>query len=239
MEISIYKETGQLFYALAEYIQKSAEKAMARRNQFNFVLAGGNSPKKLYKLLASEDFRNKINWDKTFFFFGDERFVPENHSQRNSKMAKENLLNPLKIPRSRIYEVDTSGTPEEAAGQYMKTISGHFRNKPVRFDCILLGLGKDAHTASLFPGSPVLEETEATVRPVFLKGKIPRITMTFPLISQARQIVFLVFGREKADAVLHVLENNTETSGTAFPARLISGDKNVKWFLDREAASKL
>ena len=240
MDLEIYKDVDDLINDLAKAICNVAEEAISQRGRFNFVLSGGSSPRKLYKLLASKTYRNKIDWKKTYFFFGDERFVPENDSQRNSIMAKEVLFDRLKISKSHIFNVDTTGSPEEAAQIYADSIASHFQNEPVEFDFILLGLGDNAHTASLFPNTSVLEETEATIKSVFVKEvDMYRITMTAPLINQARHIAFLVFGNDKAEAVYQVL-HGTEGSSQQYPARLInSNEKKVQWFLDTEAVSLL
>ncbi len=240
MALEIYNDVDDLINGLAKTICEVAEEAIEIRGQFNFVLAGGSSPRKLYKLLSSKIYRKKIDWNKTYFFFGDERFVPENDSQRNSLMAKEALFNGLKISKSHIFNIDTTGSPAEAAQRYADLIAVHFQNKSVEFDFILLGLGHDAHTASLFPNTSVLEETEATIKSVFVEGMdIYRITMTAPLINQARHIAFLVFGNDKAEAVCQVLQR-TEGSSQQYPARLIkSKEKKVRWFLDTAAVSRL
>lgn len=240
MELHIYKDTDELIRDLAEAIRKIAEEAIAARGQFNFVLSGGSSPKNLYELLSSKAYRDKIDWKNTYFFFGDERFVPENDAQRNSLMARETLLDPLQIPKTQVFKVDTSVTPEESAQNYTKAISSHFKGNPMLFDFILLGLGDDAHTASLFPHTSVLEEEEATVKSVFIKKMDTyRITMTAPLINQAHHIAFLVFGKNKADAVYEVLKGKSE-SPAEYPARLINcNDKKVSWYLDTTAASRL
>lgn len=239
-DLKIFKDVEELIGALAETIIEVSQKAIKERGQFNFVLSGGSSPKKLYELLASDIFRHRIDWKKTCFFFGDERFVPENDSQRNSVMVEEALFNPLKIKESNIFKVNTSDLPEKAAHSYMESIKSHFGERSIEFDFILLGLGDNSHTASLFPNTAVLEETEATIRSVFVEEvDMFRITMTAPLINQARNIAFLVFGEEKSDAVFHVLEDKSG-SIHLYPARLIkSNEKNVHWFLDSSAASKL
>ena len=239
-DLKIFKDVEELINDLAETICEASEKAIGDHEQFNFVLSGGGSPKKLYELLASETFKNKIDWKNTYFFFGDERFVPADDSQRNSVMVKEALFDPLKINLSNIFEVDTSGTPEESAQKYWDAISKHFAGKPIKFDFVLLGLGDNSHTASLFPNTPVLEETEATIRSVFVEEvNMFRITMTASLINDAKNIAFLVFGEEKSEAVFHVLEDKSG-SIRQYPARLIkSNEKKVQWFLDPSAASKL
>ena len=238
--LNIYPNINELLKALAEKICAAAEESIEKRGRFNFVLSGGNSPKKLYELLASEEFENRIEWEKVFFFFGDERFVPDNDSRRNSAMAEKALFEPLGIKDERIFKVDTSSSPEQAAEKYIRAINEHFYNLPVEFDFILLGLGDDAHTASLFPKSSVLEETDATIKSIFIdQAKMYRVTMTAPLINNAREIVFLVFGNDKADAVFHVL-NSEELNVNQYPAKLITKDSvKVQWFLDRASAANL
>lgn len=235
-DLEIYRDTEDLINALAKVICETATNAIDARGQFNFVLSGGSSPQKLYELLASESYKNKIDWEKTYFFFGDERFVSKNDPQRNSLMAENALFKPLKIEESHIFKVDTTGSPEEAAQRYAKSIASHFKKKPVLFDFILLGLGDNAHTASLFPNTAVLEDSEATVKSVFVKEvHMYRITMTAPLINQARNIAFLVFGESKAEAVYHVLHNNGN-SPLEYPAKLIHPKKGcLYWFLDTNA----
>lgn len=234
--LELYKDTDALINALADVICKESIEAIKERGEFNFVLSGGSSPKKLYELLASEKYKNKIDWGKIYFFFGDERFQSEESPKRNSVMASETLFKPLNIDDSHIFKVDASGSPEDAAQKYAKSIATHFKKKPVVFDFILLGLGDDAHTASLFPNSAILDETEATVKSIFVKDvHMYRITMTAPLINQAREIAFLVFGENKAEAVCNVL-HDMEKSPQQYPAKLIHPKKgNLRWFLDTNA----
>ncbi|AZI66426.1 6-phosphogluconolactonase [Kaistella daneshvariae] len=240
MKIHIFKNVKELNVALAEKICEVAEFAIKNRGEFTLVLSGGGSPKKLYHLLASETYKDRIDWSKTYFFFGDERFVPANDSERNSLMIKNLLLEPLKIPESQIYDFDTSGTPEEAAEKYDAAIATHFQDSPIEFDFNLLGLGANSHTASLFPETEVLAEIEAAVKAVFVNElDMYRLTMTAPLINQSRNIAFIVFGADKADAVYHVLEDETG-SAELYPARLISTEEEkTEWFIDEAAAAKL
>lgn len=236
MEIKIYKEIDELISALADLIVEISAKSIAKKGRFDFVLSGGSSPRKLYELLASEKYKNKIDWSKTYFFFGDERFVPEGDSQRNSLMAKESLFDPLKIKSSQIYLVDTSRSPSESAKLHIENIKNHFNGKEIIFDFVLLGLGDNSHTASLFPFTSVLNETEATIKSVFVEElDAYRITMTAPLINQSKNIAILVFGKNKAEAVHNVLENSTG-SIEEFPAKLIVSE-NLTWFLNEEAGS--
>lgn len=240
MKLKIYNNIEDVIKALAERICEVSKESIQARGQFNFVLSGGSSPKKLYELLASESYRDKIDWEKTYFFFGDERFVPADSSERNSVMVEEALFQPLKIKKSNIFEVDTTGSPEESALKYCEVISKHFEGNPVEFDFTLLGLGDNSHTASLFPNTAVLEEKEATIKAIFVEEvDMHRITMTAPLINESKHIAFLVFGEGKAEAVYHILEDHSG-SANEYPARLISKDENkTEWFLDEKAASLL
>lgn len=237
--IRVFKSIPELITAMANDVVANARQAIAAYGEFNMVLSGGSSPKKLYEAVASPDYKNKIAWSKVNFFFGDERYVPMDDPDNNSNMVRTALLNGLPIPESNIFSVDTSLSPEEAATDYFTRINSHFKgNKPI-FDLILLGLGSNAHTASLFPHTAVLHDTSATVQSVFLKEvNTHRITMTAPLINQARHIVFLVYGKSKAEAVRHVLED--EYNPEQYPAQLIQPAHNsLHWYLDEEAASLL
>lgn len=235
--IHIYNTEQALINATADYFVKTATNAIAKNHQFNVALSGGNSPQKLYEHLASDAYKNKVDWAKVFFFFGDERYVPEHDSLRNSLMAQKSLFDPLKIAASQVFKVDTTLSPENAAAAYYESIENHFNETPIQFDLILLGLGDNAHTASLFPSSNVLDETEQTVKSVFVEEQqLYRITMSAPLINHAKQIAFLVFGSAKANAVHQVLEGPIDTN--KYPAQLIHPiHGELHWFLDQAAAS--
>ena len=239
MKLNIFDTVEEQIAALADYVIASSKMAIADHDTFNFVLSGGSSPKKLYQLLTTEKYKKRIEWDKTYFFFGDERFVPAGDQERNSLMARKSLFDHIQIKEEQVFEVDTSGSPEEAAQLYENDIKAHFKQKPIQFDLILLGLGDDAHTASLFPGTTILGEKLAGVKSVFLKDKdVHRISMTYSLINQAKEIVFLAYGENKADAAFNVLEGKKDS--TQFPAQLIkSVSGSTQWFLDKEAASQL
>ena len=237
--LHIYNDTTKLLSGLAAFFVKSAREAIESHGQFNVALSGGNSPKKLYELLASEEFRQQVAWDKVYFFFGDERYVPADDPDNNALMARKAMFGPLHIPDAQIYTVNTSLPPQQAAEEYAERIKAHFNGNAATFDLILLGLGDDAHTASLFPGTPVLQEREAGMKAVFLESKqVYRITLTAPLINQAKAIAFLVFGAAKANAVQQVLEGGQNIS--RYPAQLVQPQQgDVHWFLDGEAAALL
>lgn len=238
MNLLIYKTQAELFEDLIDYIVTIAGKAIADNGRFNFVLTGGNSPKALYELLATTH-KEKIDWSKVYFFFGDERNVMPDHESYNGLMAKRAILDPLKIQEDHIFYVNTKLAPEKAAIEYTKAITQHFEGTDLIFDLILLGMGDDAHTASLFPGTSILKSKEVEIDSVYVdKLSTYRISFTAPLINKAKNIAFLVFGENKAEAAKHVLEGEKNTN--LYPTQLIQPiDGNVTWFLDDAAAALL
>lgn len=239
MNLLIYKTQDELLADLAAYIIKIANKAIDEHDRFDFVLTGGNSPKALYEMLATT-YKDKIDWTKVFFFFGDERNVMPTHESYNGLMAKKAILDPLNIPTEQIFYVDTTLAPEKAAIEYHKAIVKHFNGGDLAFDLILLGMGDDAHTASLFPGTSILKNDNVEIDSVYVeKLSTYRISFTAPLINKAKNIAFLVFGENKAQAVKHVIESDKKNT-TLYPTQLIQPiDGGVTWFLDEAAASLL
>jgi 6-phosphogluconolactonase len=235
----IYTDADTLLTALADFVVTKANEAIQQHGRFSFVLSGGSSPKKLFELLASDRYRKQIDWTKVFFFFGDERYVPADHPDSNFLMAKKALFDTLQISPGQIFRMKTELAPEEAALSYEKDLQGYFVNTLVRFDLVLLGLGDDAHTASLFPHTSVLQEKGALVKSLYIdKVKMNRITLTAPCINQAAAIAFLVYGPSKAEAVWHVLEG--EQNIKEYPAQLIRPNGgSLHWFLDEAAASRI
>lgn len=239
MSLLIYKAKSELIHDLAEYVIATAKTALEQQDCFNCVLTGGNSPKDLYHLLSTT-YRDTIDWTKVYFFIGDERNVPPGHESYNGLMARKTLLDPLNISADHIFFVDTTLEPEEAAADYYKAISDHFNGSDLSFDLILLGMGDDAHTASLFPGTTALKSKEVGVEAVYVeKLSTYRITFTAPLINKAKNIAFLVFGETKAEALKHVIKD-TDKNPELYPSQLIAPiDGKLTWFLDDEAASLL
>lgn len=239
MNLLIYKTQSELLTDLADYIITIAEKAIAEKDCFNFVLTGGNSPKALYEMLSTT-YREKLDWSKVFFFIGDERNVPPGHESYNGLMAKKSILDPLNVAADHIFFVDTTLAPEKAAIEYAKAITTHFNGADLTFDLILLGMGDDGHTASLFPGTDILASKEVTVESVFVeKLSTYRISFTAPLINKAKNIAFLVFGEAKAEALKHVIEDDPKNP-ELYPSELIDPvDGSLTWFLDSDAAKLL
>jgi 6-phosphogluconolactonase len=225
--------------ALADFIVDTARNAIATRGRFDFAVSGGSSPKRLYDLLTSDAYRNKVEWSKAYFFLGDERNVGLEHPDSNYRMVKQSLFDPLGIQGDHVFPVDTLLTPADAARKYEEIIRKHFGEKECRFDLVLLGLGSNSHTASLFPHTEVLHEQTALVSGLFIpEVNMFRITFTAPLINQAREIVFLVYGASKAEAVAEIVQG--ERNIESHPAQLIQpAGGRLSWFVDDAAGSKL
>lgn len=239
MKINIFKTEAEVLDGLAKYFVAIANEAIDKYGQFSVALSGGNSPKKLYGLLSSPVYKNMVQWSKVYFFFGDERYVPLTDVESNYGMAKKALFEPLQVNAANIFAVDTLLPPAIAAAQYAATLHSYFAGGNMKFDLILLGLGDNAHTASLFPFTTVLQDESVSVKAVFLTDvKKYRITFTAPLINQANNIAFLVYGQGKAAAVKNVIENEPDIEN--FPAQLIApANGTLQWFMDEEAASSL
>lgn len=239
MNLLIYKTQSELLEDIAGYIINLANKAIDEQGSFNFVLTGGNSPKTLYEMLATT-YKDQVDWTKVYFFFGDERNVMPDHDSYNGLMAKKAILEPLNIADDHIFYVDTTLAPEKAAIEYNKAIVKHFDGADLSFDLILLGMGDDAHTASLFPGTDILNNKNVEIDSVFVeKLSTYRISFTAPLINKAKNVAFLVFGEGKAQAVKHVIEDNKKNT-KLYPAQLINPiDGSMTWFLDSAAANLL
>jgi 6-phosphogluconolactonase len=232
--LHIFDTTDEVLVGLADYFVVAAKEAITQNGKFSVALSGGSSPKKLYELLASITYNNKVDWNKVHFFFGDERNVPDTDKDSNALMAQKALFDPLKISATQVYKVNTALPPADAAKAYTNAIKQFFNNGEEVFDLVLLGLGDNSHTASLFPHTTILNDESVSVKSVFLDDQqIYRISFTAPLINKAKKIVFLVYGEGKAEAVHHVLEDATNIA--EYPAQLIR--KDVDWFLDKTAAS--
>jgi len=235
--IRLFDTPELLISGLADFVVETAAKSIEQRGRFNFVLSGGSSPKRLYELLASDAYSKQIAWPNVYFFFGDERNVPSDHPDSNYLMVKKALFDPLKIKKAHQFPMDTSLSPAQAAFDYERGIRKHFNDESPRFDLILLGLGDNSHTASLFPHTTVLHEKTALIKDVYVpEVNMYRITFTAPLINASHAIAFLVYGASKAEAVHHILEGkkNFET----YPAQLIESE-NLIWFMDREASKRV
>ncbi len=242
MNLQVFKDADHLTKGLAEWITSLIEETLTRKERFSFVLSGGNTPKKLHELLASPRYAERIDWQKIHIFWGDERAVPFEDSRNNARMAFDTLLNKVKIPREQIHIMDTGLSPEAAAMEYEEELNEYFGTDvlPARtFDLILLGMGDEGHTLSLFPGEPILHEEKLWVSSYFLKSQnMFRITLTKNIVNRAEHIVFIISGKDKAHALHEVLK--VESNPELYPARLIKPIQGeLHFFIDEAAASLL
>lgn len=233
-EVEIFPDVETLNESAASLIVKIAAEAFEAKDKFSIALAGGSTPEKLYKLLASDKFKNKIDWSKTHVFFGDERCVSPDDAESNYRMANAAMLARVPLPPQNVFRLQGEIEPEKAAAEYEKIIKKTLGDA-ARFDLILLGMGDDGHTASLFPQTPALRETEKLVVANFVeKLNVNRLTLTFRAINSAKNVLFLVTGAKKAAMIKKVLSLET----IDLPASLIKPENgNCRWFLDKAAAS--
>ena len=231
-----------LFQAAAEEVVRSAEESIAQRQRFTIALSGGSTPKGLYNLIAANA-RTSLPWDRMFFFFGDERHVPPDSPDSNFRMANESLFSKAPIPAGNIFRVSAENPDASAVAEaYEKSLRTFFSLQPgefPRFDLILLGMGPDGHTASLFPETAALQEKSRLVVANWVeKLKTYRFTLTLPVINASRQVVFLVSGTDKAAALHDVLEGNQPAE--KYPSKLVHpANGRLIWLVDRAAASEL
>jgi 6-phosphogluconolactonase len=237
--LTVCADPAALAATAANLIVDAAAEAVRERGRFLFCLAGGETPRATYARLALPSFSERVRWDRTWIFFGDERCVPPEHAESNYRMANEALLSRVPIPAAQIFRMRAEGPDADAAAAtYAAELAaalGTRRGQLPRFDLVLLGLGVDGHTASLFPGSPVLREVFRTVAAVHVgAAQIPqRLTLTFPVLNAAARVVFLVAGAEKAKIVRAVLSENG-----VLPAALVRPtDGELIWLADRAATS--
>src|SRR5579859_627873 len=244
MSLEVRKLTTpqELFSAAAEEVVRSAEEAVAARGRFTIALSGGSTPKNLFTLLATNA-RSTLPWDRMFFFWGDERHVPPTDPDSNYRMADEAMLSKIPVAAGNVFRIPTENPDASAAAEaYEQTLRRFFQLGPgafPQFDLILLGMGPDGHTASLFPSTVALQEKSRLVVANWVeKLKASRITLTLPVLNAARCIAFLVSGTDKADALKAVLEG--DASGEQYPSKLVRpSDGRLIWLVDRAAASGL
>jgi len=237
-------DAEQVSHHGAEEFIRIAREAVAVRGRFLVALAGGSTPRRLYQLLADTPYFEQVNWPRVEFFWGDERSVPPDHKDSNFRMATEALLHKLPIPACNLHRMQAErADPDAAARDYQDEIArvcGLSRDdEPPVFDLILLGMGPDGHTASLFPSTTALHEIKRWAVPNYVaKFSTYRLTMSYPLLNRAANVVFLVAGADKAHVLAEVLE------GPADPERLPSQRiqpvvGHLTWFVDLDAAGRL
>ncbi|MEW6385980.1 MAG: 6-phosphogluconolactonase [Thermodesulfobacteriota bacterium] len=237
--IQVYPDLESLSRAAADAFVRRVREVLEVRDRVSLALSGGHTPRRTYELLAQPEFRDEIDWKRVHVFWGDERCVPPEDPRSNARLAREALLDHVPLPAGNVHPIWCGASPEAGAAQYAARLKDFFAGRTPRFDLMLLGLGADGHTASLFPGSEALKERSRWTAVV----KVPqeefcRVTLTFPLINQAALIAVLVAGADKAETLKEVLKGPREPQ--RLPARLLSPlTGELRWLVDREAAARL
>ncbi len=239
-QVLIFDSPDEVAQAAAARFVELGQAAIAERGRFIVALAGGSTPKRVYELLASEGYRERLDWSKVHIFFGDERCVPPDDAESNYRMANEALLSRVNLPSKNIHRMNGVGDAISNARLYEDELRTFFNDAAwPRFDLIMLGMGDDGHTASLFPGTEVLFEQEAWVAGLWVeKLGAYRITLTAPAINHAAHIMFLVTGENKAARLAEILKG--ERDPARLPAQLIKPlDGSLRWLVDRAASTHL
>ncbi len=241
-EIVVCSDAEELNRRTAEQFVKLATKSVAATGRFTVALSGGSTPRAFYSLLASQTFQPLVPWSKVYFFWGDERCVAPDHPESNYGMARVMMLEKVPVPKENVYRVPTEkGNAQRIAAEYeriLRTFFGFNEGQQPRFDLILLGMGEDGHTASLFPGTAALKETGTVTSNDIQKLGTHRVTLTIPAINQAAHVVFLVSGSSKSSVLKEVLEGQDQP--TRLPSQSIQPVEGKLLFLvDRAAASEL
>ena len=240
IDIQVFPDLESLSHKAVEIFVDTSRRSIYERKSFSVAISGGSTPGVLYMLLGSDQYRDKIDWKHTHVFWSDERCVSPEHRDSNFRLASEGFLSKVPVPDKNLHRVRGEKGPEQGAQEYKNELRKHFGTEglPV-FDLVLLGMGEDGHTASLFPVSMAIDETEQLAVPVYRdKPDHNRVSLATPVLSHALHIVFLVAGGSKSRIVADIL---VEDKGRdRYPAGWIqSMSTNVTWLLDREAAALL
>lgn len=240
MRFHIYKNKEKLREKLAKWVSDLINETLQNQEYFTLALSGGETPKILFKTLASSSYNEKINWNKIKIFWGDERAVPFTDERNNAGMAYKTLIDHINIPASNINVMRTDIEPVFAALEYEKILHNYFDHTTNSFDLVLLGLGDDGHTLSLFPGSAILhDENKNWVNAVYNEQqKMYRITLMPSIVNRSSNIVFMIDGEKKSTVLAKVIDGNYIPF--ELPAQLIKPEKGkLHWFLDEDAAKNL
>ena len=239
MKLHIYKNKEKLGEELAAWMCDLINSTLQNQEFFTLVLSGGETPKILFKKLASTEFKEKINWKRMHIFWGDERAVPFSDERNNAKMAFDLLIDHINIPAAQVHVMRTDIEPLFAAKEYEKILHTYFDNTVKSFDLVLLGMGDDGHTLSLFPGSAIIEENKNWVNAVYNEAQqMYRITLMPAIVNRASHIVFMVDGAKKTAILKLVIEGKYMPA--KLPAQIIKPvNGELHWFLDEAAAKEL
>ncbi len=238
-DITICRDAQELSERAAAEFVRVARQSQRERGRFAVALSGGNTPRALYSLLARLEYRKEISWLQVHLFWGDERCVPPDHADSNYRMARESLLSKIEIPEANVHRMAGEKEPQVAAAEYEGTLRSFFQLAPgtlPRFDLILLGMGEDGHTASLFPGTEALKETKRLVAaPYVEKFNSHRLTLTLPVLNDGATVLFLITGSAKAAVVEQILREN---DSWRFPAAQVRPSGRLLWFITEDAVPK-
>lgn len=239
---TIYEDSPTLHIAAADYFLKIYQTCIDKQRTFHVALSGGTTPKYLFQLLAKPPYADRINWSKVHVYFGDERFVPHTHDDSNFKMASQALLDHVKLPQANIHPVATHlETAQLAAENYQSVLNESLSkdaNGTPQFDLVLLGLGPDGHTASLFPETDILQQYNKLCDAVFVKKFDSwRISITFPVINNARHILLLSEGDGKIEIIKELV--NAGEDEEKYPVQRIKPKNEMCWYIDKAAAKGL
>ena len=238
--VFVFDTPEQLALAAAERFVECARELRGTTESFAVALAGGNTPRQVYELLATERFKNRVEWSQVHLFFGDERCVPPEHPDSNYAMAYEALISRVPIPAKNVHRIPGESNPNEGALEYENELRAFFAGLAwPRFDLVLLGMGEDGHTASLFPDSAALKETSRwVVATRNEQSRQERITLTVPVFNHARRIMVLVTGKKKAQRLKEVLRR--QPGSEQLPVQAITPINGMlEWLVDADAASLL
>lgn len=236
--INVYETVEALGEAAADQTAALIQ-ALPEGERFTLALSGGSTPRPLHRALAAK-YRDVIAWDRVHLFWGDDRFVPPDDEKSNYRMARETLLDHVPIPEENVHRMPTDvGTPEEAAAAYEQELKAFFGGDgPPPFDLMIMGMGPDGHTASLFPGSAALRERERWVvgveAPQHIGPHVPRITLTLPVINHSKRLFYLVAGENKHEPLRAIL--NGEPGAGSYPTAHVHARQALIWFLDKAVA---
>lgn len=237
--VLVFRSVEELGRSAAEIFTDAARRAVRERGRFCAALSGGRSPRLVFRRLASPAYSRRIPWEKSHIFWADERLVPPSSSLSNARLAETTLLRHVPIPSSHVHRIPVDRPPRQAAADYEATLRRFFRGKTPRFDLVFLGLGENGHTASLFPLTRALSEKKRWVIPVYRRAeRLHRLSLTVPVLSRGREIVFIVFGSGKARALSRALGGPANPESD--PAKLIRpAAGRLVWLVDRRAAALL
>lgn len=236
--VTVFPDEEALGRAAADLFLALSREAIASRGRFSAALSGGSTPRRLYELLGEKPYRDAIDWRRVHVFWVDERCVSRDHRESNFRLAFDAFLSIVSLPAENIHRIKGEEEPDRAAREYEDDVRAFFGTSGMpSFDLIILGVGEDGHTASLFPDSPLLNERLRLAAPVYLeKPKLNRITLTLPVLNNAAHILVLATGEKKAEVVREILEGSGSARRPAGLVRPVPGV--LQWLIDKRAAQK-